>query len=134
MLSHSQIIKAYIYIYITYFIYIFIIQLSTGDATNQLQSNIKFTLNRCLVSTATGCSFWCTPCAGLLLWYSTLCLTKNDHDVNRKRAHLWCRWHVFKSYTHCVWLQTPFGWKTELVFRDRTGWTCTCVRRAVDCV
>jgi hypothetical protein len=33
-----------------------------------------------------------------------------------------------------VWLRTPFGWKSELVFRDRTGWTCTCVRSAVDCV
>jgi hypothetical protein len=22
----------------------------------------------------------------------------------------------------------------ELVFRDRTGWTCTCVRRVADCV
>jgi hypothetical protein len=22
----------------------------------------------------------------------------------------------------------------ELVFRDHTGWTCTCVRSAVDCV
>jgi hypothetical protein len=34
----------------------------------------------------------------------------------------------------CIWLRTPVGWKSELVFRDRTGWTCTGVRRAVDCV
>jgi hypothetical protein len=34
----------------------------------------------------------------------------------------------------CIWLRTPVGLKSELVFRDRPGWTCTCVRRVVDCV
>jgi hypothetical protein len=34
----------------------------------------------------------------------------------------------------CVWLRAHFGWKTELVFRDCTGWARTCVRRVVDCV
>jgi hypothetical protein len=34
----------------------------------------------------------------------------------------------------CIWLRTPGGLKSDLVLRDRPGWTCTCVRRVVDYV
>jgi hypothetical protein len=34
----------------------------------------------------------------------------------------------------CIWRWTPVGLKSDLVFQDRPGWTCTCVRRVVDCV
>jgi hypothetical protein len=34
----------------------------------------------------------------------------------------------------CIWRRTPVGLKSDLVFQDRPGWTCTCVRRVVDCV
>jgi hypothetical protein len=66
---------------------------------------------------------------------------------------LWCasgpiaRWWIVPT---CVWKlpdckDVSECWKIatrrpvgrilfELVFRDHTGWTCTCVRRAVDCI
>jgi hypothetical protein len=32
----------------------------------------------------------------------------------------------------CIWLRTPVGLRSDLVFRDRPGWTCTFVQRVVD--
>jgi hypothetical protein len=31
----------------------------------------------------------------------------------------------------CIWRRTPVGLKSDLVFRDRPGRTCTCVRRVL---
>jgi hypothetical protein len=50
-----------------------------------------------------------------------------------------CVWKLYdcKNGNECwkIAIRCPVGRIIfELVFRDHTGWTCTCVRRAVDCV
>jgi hypothetical protein len=50
-----------------------------------------------------------------------------------------CVWRLSdcKNVNSC-WMRTrrdPVGRiLLEIMFRDRTGWTCTCVRRVADCV
>jgi hypothetical protein len=63
--------------------------------------------------------------AEVLLWCAS-------GPIARRWIVLTCAWRLSdcKNVSSCWKIATLL----ELVFRDCTGWTCTCVRRVADCV